>query len=1299
MSQDFSGDTPAGDLLGPLDDSVLRYLNSFDGAAESSQLVSQPSAQFDSAQWTREEINRHLALARAPLAGDFADEEAERGALAKAGQATHQLTRALEVVGLEALAQVPQAVARLLSVLEIGEPVGVAREAARALAVQSIDAVGVHVDALAAGQPLPSLQLLSLYRQLRLACGETVRAADLFYPDLNRRPAELQTANTPLPDHLLAQQIRFEHRCFERGMRAFVADPTSAGAADMRRAVAAIERGQRLPAGRAFWWAATAVFDAVIDGGLAVTPELKQLVAAIERQVRHLMAGAVRVPDALMREVLYHVAIARSGSPLVLAVRKAYELDALLPAQDNAPSDVPEGLAALLSAAQRAWALVSAGEREALPACQSAIEDLIARNADHATTQAGNLELARLLGLALETLAWLQSSPGADAPAPLRAEFDSALTTIERAFCDPGQNDAELRRQHELLAARLAEVEFDAPHAPAALASNAPTQPPASREALLSVARERLEQIENGLQASLHQPLLAQALAALETPIAALDRALEQLGADAARGLLQACAQGVATLAEMGPEAEEAVFPELVHQLAALGEAVAQLANAIVDGDTGVAATARPQPAQDRPAASWPTDSSVASAIMPTLLSTLEVLDKKPGDLVALAALREAFRALALACAEAAPAASRERFTEKLLVLIERWAGARAPVNASLNALLREAATRLVDSQTAQRAIDFDDLETACEALLEEDVFGVTVPVLAGGFEPQVPTARVREAPAMRPARVELPQVTVKQSTPPSIEPVKPPPAQSAGPQLSEVWLTRAIEDAAEMSLVSRRLGRDLRALREGLADIRLAAARIGDQLPHLQGASSEAIGILTERSRDLVDLERELAQRIERVSAMLDTYTGAQQALHQDLLDVRSQPLERLLPRLQTALQTRARLSGLSAEMSLAGGEVVVPTEKLDPLGALLESLLGEVVRLGEDSFAAHGGVRVALEAIQAGSERRITLSPVPPGIDGVLAHYQPRASALRGQLEVTSLKGARALRLVLFSGAAVNPALLLQAGGNRAAIPAHLVVATRLLDGAALDEARAAGVVMHDGEAYPLRELYALLDVAPAGGSRVWLALLRSGERRLALASEAPMIEQDVVLKTVPPALDQVAGLLGVTVFGEDEVVLYVNPLTLAEQIPRSGAEAEALGVPAARPRILVASDSPSTRGGICEALQTAGFDFVVARSRVQALDLLGDMACAAAIIDSDLSEGDGLGLVSQLRAERRFATLPVIMLSSQLAPEHRDAARVSGVDHYLRKPCGQAELLEVLGEGLRAGAREIPLSAGQG
>ena len=114
-----------------------------------------------------------------------------------------------------------------------------------------------------------------------------------------------------------------------------------------------------------------------------------------------------------------------------------------------------------------------------------------------------------------------------------------------------------------------------------------------------------------------------------------------------------------------------------------------------------------------------------------------------------------------------------------------------------------------------------------------------------------------------------------------------------------------------------------------------------------------------------------------------------------------------------------------------------------------------------------------------------------------------------------------------------------------------------------------------------------------------------------------------------------------------------------------------------PTWRPTVLVADDSKVVRVKTGRLLETLGWRVLLADNGQTALRCLADESPNLLITDVEMPGLDGFGLTRQLRADPRWARLPVIMITSS-DDKHRAEAIAAGVNVLLGKPYVEAELL---------------------
>lgn len=102
-----------------------------------------------------------------------------------------------------------------------------------------------------------------------------------------------------------------------------------------------------------------------------------------------------------------------------------------------------------------------------------------------------------------------------------------------------------------------------------------------------------------------------------------------------------------------------------------------------------------------------------------------------------------------------------------------------------------------------------------------------------------------------------------------------------------------------------------------------------------------------------------------------------------------------------------------------------------------------------------------------------------------------------------------------------------------------------------------------------------------------------------------------------------------------------------------------------------ILVVDDSLIVRMDLLEELEAAGFRPVGCATLAEARAALRDHDIALAILDVRLPDGDGVDFLGELRADPRYAELPILMLSSEAEVKHRIRGLRTGASDYLGKP----------------------------
>jgi chemosensory pili system protein ChpA (sensor histidine kinase/response regulator) len=173
--------------------------------------------------------------------------------------------------------------------------------------------------------------------------------------------------------------------------------------------------------------------------------------------------------------------------------------------------------------------------------------------------------------------------------------------------------------------------------------------------------------------------------------------------------------------------------------------------------------------------------------------------------------------------------------------------------------------------------------------------------------------------------------------------------------------------------------------------------------------------------------------------------------------------------------------------------------------------------------------------------------------------------------------------------------------------------------------------------------------------------------------------------VVKNIGAQLARVVGISGATVLGDGEVVLILNPVALASRLQAAGVRSTVPEtVPmmmSTIPTVMVVDDSLTVRKITSRLLTREGYQVILAKDGVDALEQLIDVMPDVVLSDIEMPRMDGFDLLRNIRADQRLKELPVIMITSRTAEKHRNYAMEIGANHYLGKPFDEDELLRLV------------------
>jgi len=513
-----------------------------------------------------------------------------------------------------------------------------------------------------------------------------------------------------------------------------------------------------------------------------------------------------------------------------------------------------------------------------------------------------------------------------------------------------------------------------------------------------------------------------------------------------------------------------------------------------------------------------------------------------------------------------------------------------------------------------------------------------------------------------------------------------------------------------------------------------------------------ELTRFMAESVNDVATVQQNLLKNLDDANAAILAQSRLNRSLQQELMGVRMIPFASQTERLYRIVRQTAKDVGKRANLDIVGGQVEMDRSVLDKMLAPLEHMLRNAVTHGVEPLEARqaagksdvGEITVALA--QEGNEIILTMADDGKGLDA--ARIRARAEALGllqpgqtvddatlydfifqpgfstaeeltqvsgrgvgmdvvktevgelgGRIEISSQPGVgTTFRLYLPLTLAVTQTLLVRAGAQQYAVPSTMIEQVLELKDKALAILRDKGAAEWQGNRYPLHYLSHLLgnaDAVPEAHRRYWVLLLRSGTQRVAVLIDEMKGNQEVVVKNIGSQLARVVGIAGATVLADGQVVLILNPVALASRLVTASSAPSTVPVAAEPeagakrvPTIMVVDDSLTVRKITSRLLNREGYQVVLAKDGVDALEQLIDVLPDVILSDIEMPRMDGFDLLRNIRADDRLKQLPVIMITSRTADKHRNYAESIGANNYLGKPYDEDELLGLIAGYVGAG-----------
>jgi two-component system chemotaxis sensor kinase CheA len=325
---------------------------------------------------------------------------------------------------------------------------------------------------------------------------------------------------------------------------------------------------------------------------------------------------------------------------------------------------------------------------------------------------------------------------------------------------------------------------------------------------------------------------------------------------------------------------------------------------------------------------------------------------------------------------------------------------------------------------------------------------------------------------------------------------------------------------------------------------------------------------------------------------------------------------------------------------------------------------------------------------------QAEVSTSPIITRLSGRglgLAIVREKAEKLGGTVSVESQpRQGTSVRIVLPSMLATFRGILVEAAGRVFVVPtAHVERVARVkADDVQTVEGRE--TIALSGRAVALVRLADVLALPRAERNgepptSTSIVVLGAGDQRIAFAVDAVLDEQEVLVKRLGNPLSRVRNIAGATVLGSGQVVPILNVADLLKSARKTGGAAARVA-PGTKPvearAVLVAEDSITSRMLIKGILESAGYKVKTAVDGMEAFTLLRAEKFDLVVSDVEMPRLDGFDLTARIRADKKLAELPVVLVTALETREDRERGIDVGANAYIIKSSfDQSNLLDAV------------------
>ncbi len=199
-------------------------------------------------------------------------------------------------------------------------------------------------------------------------------------------------------------------------------------------------------------------------------------------------------------------------------------------------------------------------------------------------------------------------------------------------------------------------------------------------------------------------------------------------------------------------------------------------------------------------------------------------------------------------------------------------------------------------------------------------------------------------------------------------------------------------------------------------------------------------------------------------------------------------------------------------------------------------------------------------------------------------------------------------------------------------------------------------------------------------------YVVVLASANKRICLKVDEVLEEQQVMVKGLGKQLKRVHNVAGATVLGSGKVVVVLNVPDVMQSAMQTTTLARTIEEKTEsnhkNKHLLVAEDSITSRTLLKSILETAGYIVTTAVDGLDGFTKLRSGNFDLVVSDVDMPRMSGFELTASIRADKKLADIPVILVTALDSQADRERGIDAGANAYIIKSSfDQSNLLSVV------------------